>query len=77
VLTVAVGASYSAARENILFVESGSSGVQQSGILPKKDSDKWLGFGRRPRNGASIDVYALDDGVDTACHVATVEVPER
>jgi hypothetical protein len=77
---VGYGASiggFSAEKKNILFVLSGSSGVQQSEIVPKKDSDKWLGFSRQPRNAASIDVYALDSSVDTACRLATVEVPER
>jgi len=77
---VGYGASlggFSAAKNNILFVQSGSSGVQQSEIVSKKDSDKWLGFGRQPRNAAAIDVYALDNGADTVCHLATVEVPDR
>jgi hypothetical protein len=77
---VGYGASiggFSAAKENILFVLSGSSGVQQSEIVPKKDSEKWLGFSRLPRNATSIDVYAFDSGADTACHLATVELPER
>jgi hypothetical protein len=77
---VGYGASlggFSAEKNNILFVQSGSSGVQQSEIVPKKDSDKWLGFVRQPRNAAPIDVYALDNDVDTTCHLATVEVPAR
>ena len=51
--TVGYGASlggFSAEKNNVLFVQSGSSGVQQSEIVPKKDSDKRLGFGRQPRN---------------------------
>jgi len=78
--TVGYGASlggFSAEKNNVLFVQSGSSGVQQSEIVPKKDSYKWLGFSRLPRNAASIDVYALDSSGDTACRLATVEVPER
>jgi hypothetical protein len=77
---VGYGASiggFSAAKKNILFVLSGSSGVQQSEIVAKKDSYKWLGFSRLPRNAASIDVYALDSSADRACRLATVEVPER
>jgi len=77
---VGYGASiggFSAAKKNILFVLSGSSGIQQSEIVPKKDSDKWLGFSRPPRNAASIDVYALDSRADTACHLATVELRQR
>jgi len=38
---------------------------------------KWLGFGRQPRNVASIDVYALDSRADTVCHLAVVQVPEQ
>ncbi len=63
--------------KNILFVLSGSSGVQQNEIAAKKDSGKWLGFGRQPPNAASIDVYALDSSADNACHLATVELPQR
>jgi hypothetical protein len=66
---------FSAAKKNILFVLSGSSGIQQSEIVPKKDSYKWLGFGRLPRNAAPIDVYALDSSADTVCRLATVEAP--
>ena len=77
---VGYGASlggFSVEKNNILFVQSGSSGVQQSEIISKKDSDKWLGFGRQPRNRAPIEVYALSNGADTACHLATAEVPDR
>jgi hypothetical protein len=63
--------------KNILFVLSGSSGIQQNEIAAKKDSGKWLGFGRQPPNAASIDVYALDNSADNACHLATVELPQR
>ena len=75
---VGYGASlggFSAEKNNILFVQSGSSGVQQSEIVPKKDSGKWLGFGRQPRDAESIAVYALDSSGDTACRLTTVEVP--
>ncbi len=68
---------FSAAKKNILFVLSGSSGIQQSEIVPKKDSYKWLGFSRPPPNAASIGVYAPDSSADTAWRLATVEVPER
>jgi hypothetical protein len=76
---VGYGASiggFSAATD-ILFVLSGSSGVQQSEIVSKKDSSKWLGFGRQLHNAASIDVYALDTSMDTVCRLATVEAPKR
>ena len=63
--------------KNIVIVASGSSGIQQSEIVPKKDLDKWLGFLRLPRNTESIDVYAIIRKADTACHLATVEVPGR
>jgi hypothetical protein len=63
--------------KNILLVQSGSSGIQQSEIIAKKDSDKWLGFSHPPRNSTSIDVYALDSSADSACHLATVELAQR
>jgi hypothetical protein len=76
---VGYGASiggFSAAK-NILFVLSGSSGIQQSETVSTKDSDKWLGFIRQAGNAASIDVYALDSSAGTACHLATLELPQR
>jgi hypothetical protein len=77
---VGYGASiggFSAASENILFVESGSSGVQRSEIVPEKDSDKWLGFARPPLDATSIVAYALDKDADTACPLAKIGIPER
>jgi hypothetical protein len=43
----------------------------------KNDSDKWLGFSRQPRTTASVDAYALENNADSACHLATVELPQR
>lgn len=56
---------------------AGAFTAKHSDLVRKSELGEWFGFARLPNGAATLDVYAVDNSVNTLCPFAKAEIPRQ